>query len=66
MDSVCPFYGRIAKAMIIPYPPGIPLVLAGEKITVSMLIELEEWIEKGALFQGEHRLEEKLIYVVED
>ena len=58
--------GRIAKAMIIPYPPGIPLVLAGEKITVSMLTELEEWIEKGALFQGEHRLEEKLIYVVED
>ena len=58
--------GRIAKGMIIPYPPGIPLIIAGEKITVTMLTELEEWIEKGALFQGEHRLEEKLIYVVED
>ena len=58
--------GRIAKGMIIPYPPGIPLILPGEKITVSTLTELEEWIEKGALFQGEHRLEEKLIYVVEE
>ncbi|MEK3993161.1 aminotransferase class I/II-fold pyridoxal phosphate-dependent enzyme [Psychrobacillus sp. FSL K6-2365] len=58
--------GRIAKGMIIPYPPGIPLILPGEKITVPILTELEEWIEKGALFQGEHRLEEKLIYVVEE
>ena len=58
--------GRIAKGMIIPYPPGIPLIVAGEKITIAMLTELEEWIEKGALFQGEHRLEEKLIYVVEE
>ncbi|MCZ8542048.1 aminotransferase class I/II-fold pyridoxal phosphate-dependent enzyme [Psychrobacillus psychrodurans] len=58
--------GKIAKGMIIPYPPGIPLILPGEKITVPILTELEEWIEKGALFQGEHRLEEKLIYVVEE
>ena len=58
--------GRIAKGMIIPYPPGIPLFLPGEKITVPLLTELEEWIEKGTSFQGEHRLEEKLIYVVEE
>ncbi|WP_277586833.1 aminotransferase class I/II-fold pyridoxal phosphate-dependent enzyme [Psychrobacillus antarcticus] len=58
--------GRIAKGMIVPYPPGIPLILPGEKITVSILTELEDWLDKGALFQGEHRLEEKLIYVVED
>ncbi len=58
--------GRVAKGMIVPYPPGIPLILPGEKITVSVLTELEEWIEKGASFQGNHRLEERLIYVVED
>ncbi len=58
--------GRISKAMIIPYPPGVPLVLPGEKITISMLTQLEEWLDKGASFQGHHRLEEKLIYVVED
>lgn len=58
--------GRISKEMIIPYPPGIPLILAGEKITIAMLTELEEWMDKGALFQGKHRLDEKLIYVVEE
>lgn len=58
--------GRISKGMVIPYPPGIPLIVPGEKITITMLTELEEWIDKGALFQGEHRLEEKLIYVVEE
>ena len=58
--------GRIAKGILIPYPPGIPLFIPGEKITISMLTELEEWIDKGATFQGEHRLDEKLIYVVED
>ncbi|WP_391206110.1 aminotransferase class I/II-fold pyridoxal phosphate-dependent enzyme [Psychrobacillus sp. L4] len=58
--------GKIAKGMIIPYPPGIPLILAGEKITIAMLTELEEWMEKGSVFQGEHRLNEKLIYVVEE
>ena len=58
--------GRVAKGMIIPYPPGVPLLLPGEKITVPILTELEQWIEKGASFQGEHRLEEKLIYVVEE
>jgi arginine/lysine/ornithine decarboxylase len=58
--------GRIAKGMIIPYPPGIPLILSGEKITIAILTELEEWMGKGALFQGEHRLDEKLIYVVEE
>lgn len=58
--------GRIAKGMVIPYPPGIPLLIAGEKITVAILTELEEWLAKGAVFQGKHRLAEKLIYVVED
>ncbi len=58
--------GRIAKGILIPYPPGVPLFIPGEKITISMLTELEEWIDKGATFQGDHRLDEKLIYVVED
>ncbi|MEI4771539.1 aminotransferase class I/II-fold pyridoxal phosphate-dependent enzyme [Psychrobacillus sp. FJAT-51614] len=58
--------GRISKASVIPYPPGIPLMVPGEKITIAMLTDLEEWMNKGALFQGHHRLDEKLIYVVEE
>ena len=34
--------GRIASGMLIPYPPGIPLFVPGEKITVAKLSQLEE------------------------
>ncbi|MGN7479765.1 aminotransferase class I/II-fold pyridoxal phosphate-dependent enzyme [Solibacillus silvestris] len=56
--------GRIAASTIIPYPPGIPLLVLGEKITVAKLSQLEELLAIGAMFQGEHRLQEKLIQVI--
>lgn len=56
--------GRVAASMIIPYPPGIPLFVPGEKITVAKLSQLEELLAIGATFQGEHRLQEKCIYVI--
>ena len=56
--------GRIAATTIIPYPPGIPLLVQGEKITVAQLSQLEELLAIGAMFQGEHRLQEKLIQVI--
>nr|WP_198044769.1 aminotransferase class I/II-fold pyridoxal phosphate-dependent enzyme [Lysinibacillus timonensis] len=56
--------GRVSASMIIPYPPGIPLLVPGEKITVSKLSQLEELLMAGASFQGEHHLDEKLIQVI--
>ena len=56
--------GRIAASMLIPYPPGIPLFVPGEKITVGKLSQLEELLAIGATFQGDHRLEERLIQVL--
>lgn len=56
--------GRIAASMITPYPPGIPLLVPGEKITVAKLSQLEELLVTGATFQGNHRLEEKMIEVM--
>ncbi|MFY0520701.1 aminotransferase class I/II-fold pyridoxal phosphate-dependent enzyme [Lysinibacillus sp. UGB7] len=56
--------GRTAASMIIPYPPGIPLLVPGEKITVAKLSQLEELLATGATFQGNHRLEEKMIEVM--
>ncbi|MEK4227876.1 aminotransferase class I/II-fold pyridoxal phosphate-dependent enzyme [Solibacillus sp. FSL H8-0538] len=56
--------GRVAASMLIPYPPGIPLFVPGEKITVAKLSQLEELLAMGAAFQGVHRLQEKLIYVI--
>ncbi|GED65694.1 lysine decarboxylase [Lysinibacillus fusiformis] len=56
--------GRISASMIIPYPPGIPLLVPGERITVAKLSQLEELLAAGATFQGIHRLTEKLIQVI--
>ena len=58
--------GKISATMVIPYPPGIPLLLPGEKITVAKLTQLEELISTGASFQGNQRLDEKLIQVVSE
>lgn len=44
--------GRIAAKMIIPYPPGIPLLLPGEKITNIHIQRLKEYLRTGARFQG--------------
>lgn len=56
--------GKISASTIIPYPPGIPLLLPGEKITVAKLSQLEELIVTGTTFQGHHRLGEKFIQVI--
>lgn len=56
--------GRISAAMVVPYPPGIPLILAGERWTVHKLENLMDYLAMGAQIQGEHRLSEKLIRVV--
>ncbi|TWT28595.1 aminotransferase class I/II-fold pyridoxal phosphate-dependent enzyme [Planomicrobium sp. CPCC 101110] len=56
--------GRISAAMVVPYPPGIPLILPGEKWNVAKLEQLMDYLATGAQIQGEHRLAEKLICVV--
>ncbi|CEG29526.1 aminotransferase class I/II-fold pyridoxal phosphate-dependent enzyme [Bacillus sp. B-jedd] len=48
--------GFIAAETIIPYPPGIPLVLKGELITAELAESLERLISSGARFQGGERL----------
>ncbi|MBM7707303.1 arginine/lysine/ornithine decarboxylase [Chryseomicrobium aureum] len=58
--------GRIAKGAIIPYPPGIPLLLPGERFTVKTLVQLEECLMGKAAFQGEHRLAQRQVYVLEE
>jgi len=58
--------GRIAAGAITPYPPGIPLIVPGEKITMGHLETLEDYLAAGATFQGNHRLKEKHILVVNE
>lgn len=57
--------GRISAAMVIPYPPGIPLVVPGEKWTASKLEQLMDYLAAGTAIQGEHRLGNKQVSVIQ-
>ncbi|WP_312474536.1 aminotransferase class I/II-fold pyridoxal phosphate-dependent enzyme [Neobacillus sp.] len=56
LDQVC-------AETIIPYPPGIPLLLRGETITLDKLHQLNQFIESGARFQGGSSLKNGLLKV---
>lgn len=44
--------GYICSESIIPYPPGIPLFIPGEKITSEDIKSLRTLLRSGARFQG--------------
>ena len=44
--------GRVAAEMVIPYPPGIPLLTPGEVWTADLIHYVEEWRASGVRFQG--------------
>ncbi|GGE84468.1 aminotransferase class I/II-fold pyridoxal phosphate-dependent enzyme [Priestia taiwanensis] len=56
---------RIASQTVIPYPPGIPLILDGEVITTKKLEQLKWLIESGARFQQEQYIKEGILEVYE-
>lgn len=43
--------GQIAAEAVIPYPPGIPLLLKGERITEAHVIALKQLIREGVSVQ---------------
>ncbi|OXM82628.1 aminotransferase class I/II-fold pyridoxal phosphate-dependent enzyme [Paenibacillus rigui] len=47
-DSV----GMICSEMIVPYPPGIPVLCPGERITEEIVSYLEELVTRGARIHG--------------
>lgn len=44
--------GRVSAQHVIPYPPGIPVILQGERITGEALESIESWKRSGAYFQN--------------
>jgi arginine/lysine/ornithine decarboxylase len=55
--------GHVCAEAIIPYPPGIPLLLKGEQITIEKLNMLQQLQDLGARFQGGSKLKSGLIKV---
>ena len=58
--------GKVVAETLVPYPPGIPICLAGEVITTEIALALSTLLESGAYFQGNHQLNEKLICVMKE
>jgi arginine/lysine/ornithine decarboxylase len=44
--------GAVSGEMVIPYPPGIPVLYPGEAITEQIVQDLQAMASKGARFQG--------------
>lgn len=56
--------GKVAADSVIPYPPGIPLVLAGERIGAETITLLKTLTNMKASFQGAICVNKKQIFVV--
>lgn len=57
--------GKNSAEMVIPYPPGIPLLMEGETITLDKMEELLQLIHLGARFHGGEYLRDHKIKVFE-
>ncbi|WP_308637000.1 aminotransferase class I/II-fold pyridoxal phosphate-dependent enzyme [Paenibacillus silvisoli] len=44
--------GRLTAEAVIPYPPGIPLLYEGERITAEAILAIEQLVKHGARCQG--------------
>lgn len=53
--------GRISQEFVFLYPPGIPLIVPGERISAQLLEYLEEAMEMGLAVQGPADLEQNRI-----
>jgi arginine/lysine/ornithine decarboxylase len=45
--------GFVSGEDVIPYPPGIPVLLEGEYITHDHIRAIQQWMASGASFHGE-------------
>ncbi|MFD0051742.1 aminotransferase class I/II-fold pyridoxal phosphate-dependent enzyme [Actinomycetes bacterium NPDC127524] len=57
--------GEISAEMITPYPPGIPLIMPGEKVTAGKIKSMEELLRKGGRFHGGPDLESGQLWIYE-
>ena len=58
--------GHISAEMVIPYPPGIPLIMSGEMITVEKMDMLENLVIHRSRFHGGTELANEKLIVYEE
>ena len=57
--------GKISAEMVIPYPPGIPLIMSGEMITVEKITILENLLAHRSRFHGGSVLANGMLMIYE-
>lgn len=55
--------GQLSAEMIIPYPPGIPILLPGEVFTLERVEQLNRFISEGGNVRGIARDEKKHVSI---
>lgn len=50
--ALCDAVGRVAAEPLIPYPPGIPLVLPGEELDALVLARARQAVRAGTAMRG--------------
>ncbi|MCA1322046.1 aminotransferase class I/II-fold pyridoxal phosphate-dependent enzyme [Bacillus tianshenii] len=58
--------GRVAAESVVPYPPGIPVLLKGERVTGEVVEYLGELKRLGARFQGNERMKSNYISIYKE
>jgi lysine decarboxylase len=58
--------GKIAAESIIPYPPGIPVLLKGERVTEEIVMYLGQLMRLGARFQGNDLIKSNYISIYKE
>ncbi|MBG9913659.1 aminotransferase class I/II-fold pyridoxal phosphate-dependent enzyme [Bacillus sonorensis] len=60
--------GRISAEQIVPYPPGIPLIMDGERIKQESISQLSRLVDLNTHIQGSSRLKQKqlTVYIEEE
>lgn len=56
--------GKVSAEMITPYPPGIPILMAGEQITDASIEQIQLLASMHAKFHGNIRLENQELRVI--
>jgi arginine decarboxylase len=55
--------GNYSAESIIPYPPGIPFIVVGEKLTAAIIEELQKLIKSGINIQGDDHIRQGKIAI---
>lgn len=58
--------GHVSLETIIPYPPGIPLIVRGERITAEQVLRLRYYQTVAVHLQGGEQLQRGALRVIEE